>query len=110
VDDTIHFLNRFQRELSSGGSVERAIRRAYRAVGSAMIMTSVVLVAGFGSLQISDMPTTRLFSGLSCLTIVAALVGDLLILPAMLRQFIPEVPTRRSVAPMRETPEAPLAV
>jgi predicted RND superfamily exporter protein len=91
VDDTIHFINRFQRELSFGGLVDGAIMRTYRAVGSAMLMTSLVLTVGFGSLQISEMPTTRLFSGLSCLTIVAALVGDLLFLPALLRWFVPDV-------------------
>lgn len=87
VDDTIHFINRFQRELRLDGDIDAAIIRSYRAVGSAMIMTSVVLIAGFGSLQISEMPTTRLFSGLSVLTIFAALVGDLIILPAMLSCF-----------------------
>lgn len=87
VDDTIHFINRFQRELRLDGDVDAAIIRSYRAVGSAMIMTSVVLIAGFGSLQISEMPTTRLFSGLSVLTIFAAVVGDLIILPAMLACF-----------------------
>jgi len=89
VDDTIHFINRFQRELRLDGNVDAAIIRSYRAVGSAMIMTSVVLIAGFGSLQISEMPTTRLFSGLSVLTIFAAVVGDLIILPAMLACFMP---------------------
>ncbi|MCE9607774.1 MAG: MMPL family transporter [Planctomycetia bacterium] len=96
VDDTIHFINRFQRELRLDGNVDAAIIRSYRAVGSAMIMTSVVLIAGFGSLQISEMPTTRLFSGLSVLTIFAALIGDLIILPAMLSCFVP-------------TPKLPLA-
>jgi hypothetical protein len=88
VDDTIHFLNRFQREMSFDGNVRASLQRTYQAVGSAMMMTSLVLIAGFGSLQVSTMPTTRLFSGLSCLTIFAALVGDLLILPAMVRCFV----------------------
>jgi predicted RND superfamily exporter protein len=91
VDDTIHFINRFQREMKFGGLVEGALMRTYQAVGSAMMMTSLVLLVGFGSLQISEMPTTRLFSGLSCLTIAAALVGDLLILPALLRCFVADV-------------------
>ena len=84
VDDTIHFINRFQREMKLDGDVRAAVLRTYQAVGSAMIMTSLVLLAGFGSLQISEMPTTRLFSLLSCVTIFAAMVGDLVILPAML--------------------------
>lgn len=88
VDDTIHFLNRFQREMSFDGNVRASLQRTYQAVGSAMMMTSLVLIAGFGSLQVSTMPTTRLFSGLSCLAIFAALLGDLLILPAMVRCFV----------------------
>jgi predicted RND superfamily exporter protein len=89
VDDTIHFIHRFQREMKIDGDVRASVWRSYRAVGSAMIMTSLVLVAGFAGLQTSDMPTTRLFSGLSCLTIAAALVGELVILPALLLTFVP---------------------
>ncbi len=87
VDDTIHFVNRFQRELRVDGDVRAAVLRSYRAVGSAMIVTSLVLLVGFAGLQTSSMPTTRLFSSLSCLTIGAALLGDLLILPALLVCF-----------------------
>lgn len=87
VDDTIHFVNRYQREILSDGDVCAAILRTYKVVGAAQIMTALVLIAGFASLQISEMPTTRFFSGLSCLTIAAAVVGDLFLLPAMLRCF-----------------------
>ncbi|MGC3966589.1 MAG: hypothetical protein QM775_04225 [Pirellulales bacterium] len=62
-----------------------------------MIMTSLVLLAGFGSLQISEMPTTKLFSLLACVTIFAAVVGDLLLLPPMLRLFA-KVPVARGAA------------
>ena len=54
------------------------------ALAGAAVALLYVLLAGFGSLQISEMPTTRLFSLLSCVTIFAALIGDLVILPAML--------------------------
>ncbi len=87
VDDTIHFVNRFQRELKVDNDVQAAVLRSYRDVGSAMIMTSLVLFVGFGSLFVSEMPPTRLFALLSCLTIVSALVGELLIQPAMLVCF-----------------------
>jgi predicted RND superfamily exporter protein len=93
VDDTIHFVNRFQRELAVDGDVRAAVLRTYRAVGAAMIMTSLVLLAGFGSLQISEMPTTQLFSMLACVTILAAVVGDLLILPPLLCVFAKPRPT-----------------
>lgn len=87
VNDTIHFISRFQHEVAVDGDVPAAITRAFRTVGSAMITTSAVLVAGFASVMISEMPTSRLFGGLSCLAIIAALVGDLLILPPLLACF-----------------------
>ena len=37
--------------------------------------------------MISAMPTMRLFSMLSCLALVAALIGDLVFLPALLACF-----------------------
>ena len=83
VDDTIHFLNRFQRELAAGGDVPAAVRRAFLAVGRALVMTTLILLAGFGSVTLSEMPSSRLFAWLSCTAIASALIGDLVILPAM---------------------------
>lgn len=103
VDDTIHFIKRFRREMEFDGNVRASILRSYQAVGSAMMMTSLVLLVGFGSLQISEMPTTRLFSGLSCLTIFAGLVGELIILPAMLRCFVSDL---HHAAPQENEAEA----
>ena len=83
VDDTIHFLNRFQRELAEDGDVPAAARRAFLAVGRALVMTTLILLAGFGSVMLSEMPSSRLFAWLSCTAIASALIGDLVILPAM---------------------------
>ncbi len=88
VDDTIHFINRFQRELPVDGVVAAAIRRTFVAVGSALMTTTVVLVVGFGSVWLSEMPPSRLFAELGTAAIIAALVGDLLILPALLACFV----------------------
>jgi predicted RND superfamily exporter protein len=88
VDDTIHFLSRFQRELKIDGNVRNAISRSFSAVGTALVTTTIVLLTGFGSVLTSDMPSSRLFGGLSCVAIVTALIGDLVILPAMLICFV----------------------
>ncbi|MGD9648656.1 MAG: RND family transporter, partial [Pirellulales bacterium] len=56
VDDTIHFLNRFRRELAVDGDVRAAIRRAFLAVGAAVFTTTLVLLVGFGSVLTSSMP------------------------------------------------------
>ncbi len=84
VDDTIHFVMRYRRELAVDGDVNEAIIRAFRAVGRALVTTTAVLVCGFGAVLLSAMPTLRLFAGLACVAFASALVGDLLILPALL--------------------------
>ena len=87
VDDTIHFLARFRLERLSGKSPREAIRQALSTVGIAMIVTSVILVGGFAAMTASRMPPIELFGQLASVAIIAALVGDLVILPALLLCF-----------------------
>ncbi len=85
VDDTIHFLSKYvlaRREL--GKSPEDAIRYAFGTVGTAMLVTTVVLAAGFAILVLSPFSPTWGMGGLLSLTIVAALVFDFLLLPPLL--------------------------
>lgn len=89
VDDTIHVINRFQRELRSGLDVPLAIKNAFIAVGSALATTTIILIVGFGSVAASEMPTSQLFAKLGMIAIFSALIGDLIILPAMLVSFLP---------------------
>ena len=85
VDDTIHFLTRFQK--SEDSSLFDAIRSTYLGVGTAMVTTTVILVLGFGTAMTSELPDHRMFAGMGCAMIAAALVGDLVFLPAMLVCF-----------------------
>ncbi len=84
VDDTIHFIVRFQAERAQRASVAEAITATFQGAGQPIIVTSVLLVAGFGVLALSELTSTRHFGILSSVTMVAALVGDLLFLPALL--------------------------
>ena len=84
VDDTIHFLSRFQREMLVDGDVAGAIRRTLMSVGSALLTTTLVVTGGFATMMLSEMPSLRMFAGLSIVALTAALIGDLLILPALL--------------------------
>jgi len=55
------------------------------------VLTSLILAFGLGVTILSDLPSLRLFGKLSALTLVAALIGDLLLLPAsvlLYRRFI----------------------
>lgn len=87
VDDTIHFLTRFEEELERTGNQHEAIRRAFTSVGTALVMTTMVLCVGFSTVLFSDMRDQRIFAAMGGLTIASALFGDLVFLPAMLARF-----------------------
>jgi len=88
VDDTIHFLSRFQRELGVDGDVQGAIHRSFIGVGTALVMTTIILCCGFSTVLTSEMPGNQVFGLMACATIGAALIGDLIFLPAMLTWFL----------------------
>jgi hypothetical protein len=90
LDDTIHMLTRFRSELQRGTPKEEAIRITMRQTGEAMILTSVVLIAGFSLLTLSDFGATFNVGLLTSLTIAFALIADLLLLPVLLRYFLPQ--------------------
>ncbi|TWT99251.1 bifunctional preprotein translocase subunit SecD/SecF [Botrimarina colliarenosi] len=98
VDDTIHFLSRFQQELAVDGDIEAAIRRAFIGVGSALVMTTVILCAGFGTMLWSELPGHRTFAAMAVSTIAAAVIGDLIALPALLSCFHPHKRRRAAKA------------
>ena len=83
VDDTIHFLSRYTEEHRTANTHD-AIEKAFTSTGTAMIMTTLVLVVGFATVMFSDMRDQRIFATMGGLTIGSALFGDLVFLPALL--------------------------
>ncbi len=84
VDDTVHFLAKYQHARQEGRSAEDAVRYAFHSVGWALVVTTVVLVIGFSVLLLSDF---RLNSDMGLLTgiiLLIALIVDFLFLPAVL--------------------------
>lgn len=88
VDDTIHFLTRFLEEKEQEADTDLAIKRAFTGVGTALIMTTTVLVAGFSIVTFSDSREHFIFAIMGALTIAAALFCDLVFLPALLAVFL----------------------
>ena len=88
VDDSIHFLTRFEEERKVCDSEDEAIRKAFTGVGTALIMTTVVLVSGFATVLMSDSRDHFIFASMGSITIAAALFADLVFLPALLSQFV----------------------
>jgi hypothetical protein len=84
VDDTLHLLTWFARGLQDGLSRTDAIRNAYRRCAGAMIQTTLICGLGLLVLAHSSFVPTQRFAWLILLLLLAALVGDLLLLPALL--------------------------
>ena len=84
VDDTIHFLSWFRRGLDEGRSRHDAILLAYRRVATAMTQTTAIGGIGLSIFAFSTFTPTQMFGVLMLALLVAALVGDLLFLPALL--------------------------
>jgi predicted RND superfamily exporter protein len=87
VDDSIHFMSRYLEEFKHGGSHASVIQRSFKDVGTGMLMTTIVLVAGFSSVLTSDTRDHRIFGALGVITLVSAMLCDLLLLPALLAYF-----------------------
>ncbi|TWU42506.1 efflux RND transporter permease subunit [Novipirellula artificiosorum] len=84
VDDTIHFLSWFRANLDAGLSRVEAVIETYRRVGPAMTQTTIVGGLGLFVFALSTFTPTQRFGVLMLVMLGAALVGDLVLLPALL--------------------------
>ena len=84
VDDTVHLLARQQRARRAGADPLAAVRRALVSVGPALVVTTLVLMAGFAVLATSSFALNADLARITLLTIGLALVLDLLALPGLL--------------------------
>ncbi len=82
LNATVHYLNRLRLEDRPGEDPAIGVERATVLIGPALVLTSLILAFGLGVTVLSALPSLRLFGKLSGLTLMAALVGDLLLLPA----------------------------
>ncbi len=87
VDDSIHFLARLRVEIGRTANLREALAITTEKTGRAIILTSLILVTGFGTLATSAFTSTMLMGTLTCLTIVTALFADLFLLPSLLLWF-----------------------
>lgn len=84
VDDSIHFMTKLQSELKLGKSMLYAIKRTYFETGKAIILTTIILVSGFGILTLSDFGVTFYSGLLISLALVFAVLADLMLFPVLL--------------------------
>ncbi len=84
VDDTIHFLTWFRDGLRRGLDRRDAIFVAYKHVAPAMTQTTIIGGLGLSVFALSTFTPTQRFGTLMLSLLIAALVGDLIFLPALL--------------------------
>lgn len=88
VDDTVHFLSKYLRaRREQGKDATEAVRYAFSTVGSALLVTTAALALGFLVLALSDFNVNASMGTMISMTIVIALVFDLMFLPTVLMRF-----------------------
>jgi predicted RND superfamily exporter protein len=65
VDDTIHFMHNFRRYHERSGDARDAIHRTLQTTGRALLVTSLVLAAGFFTYTGASMSNVRSFGMLA---------------------------------------------
>lgn len=90
VDSSIHYLAEFRRRLRSGESVTMALRGAHQGAGRAMTFATLALVVGFIALVPSEFVPTIYFGALVALALLGGLLGNLIMLPLLLRWLFRE--------------------
>ncbi|MFN3149601.1 efflux RND transporter permease subunit [Bremerella sp.] len=88
VDASIHYIYGFQRCVTSGLTPRAALVEVQQSVGKAVIFATFALIAGFSVLCVSDFVPTIYFGVLVGMTMLGALVGNLVILPLLIKLLI----------------------
>ena len=84
MDDTLHFLTWYRRSIEAGETRERAIKVAYRRCAPAMIQTTLICSIGMLLLIPAAFVPASQFALLLIVLLLMALIGDLILLPALL--------------------------
>ena len=84
IDNTLHLLTFFRREVDRGLDPRGALRSAYRHCGDAMVESTLVCLAGTTVFGFASFVPTQRFALLMLGLLLLALIGDLVFLPAIL--------------------------
>lgn len=85
IDSSIHYIFAYLRAKKLGNSTSDAIKSAHGTVGLSMIFATLALIVGFSVLATSKFTPTVYFGCLVSLAMLGGLLGNLVILPILLR-------------------------
>jgi predicted RND superfamily exporter protein len=98
VDDTIHFLAKYRQELMAHKwNVRKSVYRALRETGISMFYTSVVLFFGFLVFTVSSFGGTKALGGLVSVTLLFAMLSNLLLLPSLLLSLESSIANKKTI-------------
>jgi len=87
VDDSIHFMQTFKRYADSGLSIEQALIATIDSTGMALTTTTLILSVAFLVYGFSQLNNLVYFGLLTSVTILFALIADVVLVPALLLAF-----------------------
>ena len=87
VDNTIHYIYRYKKELKKTNSVQHALESAHTTTGRAIFYTATTIAAGFCILSMSNFFPTVLFGLFTSLAMVLAFITSLTVLPNLLVKY-----------------------
>ena len=88
VDDTIHFLGKYKLGITQGLDKEAALEKTFAQTGRALVITTIILFFGFLVMLFSIHQPSITIGLIISVTLVTALILDLLLLPVLLRKLI----------------------
>ena len=87
VDNTIHYIYRYKKEIKITHSVEMALLNAHTTTGRAIFYTAATIATGFSILSLSNFFPTQLFGIFTALAMLIAFISSLSLLPNLLVKF-----------------------
>ena len=87
VDNTIHYIYRYKKELKVTNSAQNALKNAHVTTGRAIFYTASTIAAGFCILSLSNFFPTILFGLFTSIAMILAFVSSLTLLPNLLVKY-----------------------
>jgi len=98
VDDTIHFLAKYRQELQANNwKIKKSVYSALQETGVSMFYTSIVLFFGFLVFTVSSFGGTIALGGLVSITLLFAMISNLILLPSLLLTFERKIANKKVI-------------
>ncbi|MBL6621420.1 MAG: MMPL family transporter [Rickettsiales bacterium] len=91
VDNTIHYIHRFKTEFQNSNNIKKALTKTSNSIGRAIFYTAIIISSGFFTLTLSNFMPTIYFGILTATAMLASLLANLILLPAIIIILKPKI-------------------